>query len=87
MPYFAAHKNVKLFITHGGAGGCNEAMFHRVPIIGVPFFGDQPGNVAKYVKEGWARDIMLDEITEESFTEAVTDLLNNKKYVDGKLLL
>lgn len=73
-----AHPNVKLFINHGGAGGCNEALFHRVPMFGIPFFGDQPSNVQKHVADGWARGMTLDQITEELFSEAVNDLLTNQ---------
>merc|ERR1719369_604807 len=36
-----AHQNVKLFITHGGAGSIQETICHKTPIIGVPIGGDQ----------------------------------------------
>lgn len=36
-----AHKNVKLFITHGGIYGLQEAIYHGVPVIMFPFYGDQ----------------------------------------------
>lgn len=54
-------------------------MYHRVPILGIPFFGDQPTNLKKYEEEGWARGMTLDEVTEETFGEAVNDLLTNPK--------
>ncbi|AYV81613.1 MAG: hypothetical protein Harvfovirus45_10 [Harvfovirus sp.] len=31
----------KLFITHGGGNGINEAIFHCTPMLVIPFFGDQ----------------------------------------------
>lgn len=73
-----AHPNVKLFITHGGAGGCNEAMYHQVPMLGIPFFGDQPSNVKKYVNDGLARGMTLDQVTDQTFSEAINDLLTNQ---------
>lgn len=75
----AAHNNTILFITHGGAGGCNEAMYYQVPILGIPFFADQPANIKKHVESGWARGLTLDEVNEESIAEAINDLLTNPK--------
>lgn len=36
-----AHKNVKLFITHGGTFGTTEGVYHGVPMLFIPFYGDQ----------------------------------------------
>lgn len=47
-----AHPNTKLFISHCGLGGVNEAKFHGVPILGMPVFGDQPRNLAAIVRDG-----------------------------------
>ena len=46
-------------------------------MLGIPFFGDQPGNVLKHVNDGWARGMTLADITENLFTEAINDLLTN----------
>ena len=36
-----AHPNVKLFITHCGMHGVMEAIYHQVPMVGMPVFIDQ----------------------------------------------
>lgn len=36
-----AHKNVVLFITHCGMHGVMEAIYHNVPMVGMPVFIDQ----------------------------------------------
>ncbi|KAJ8951903.1 hypothetical protein NQ318_019882 [Aromia moschata] len=38
------HRNTKLFISHCGALGTYEAVYHGVPMVGMPFFADQKNN-------------------------------------------
>ncbi|XP_063707442.1 UDP-glycosyltransferase UGT5-like [Culicoides brevitarsis] len=75
-----AHPNVKLFIGHGGAGGLGEAKYHQVPLLASPFFADQMRNSEKIEEDGWGRAFKVSEVTEESFTEMVNDMLTNQKY-------
>ena len=41
------HPSVKAFISHGGSNSMYEAAFHGVPLVCIPFMGDQPDNAAK----------------------------------------
>ncbi|XP_065074448.1 UDP-glucosyltransferase 2-like [Ochlerotatus camptorhynchus] len=77
-----AHKNCRLFVTHGGLGGVAEAQFHAVPLVGIPFFGDQQANVIKVDNEGWAITVHFSELTEASFSEAINEVLNNASYTE-----
>lgn len=36
-----AHKNIVLFITHGGVFGNQEGIYRGVPMLMIPFYGDQ----------------------------------------------
>ncbi|XP_065157190.1 UDP-glycosyltransferase UGT4-like [Atheta coriaria] len=45
-----SHSSVKLFITHGGKGSINEAVYHGVPMIVLPFYADQHANAEYCVK-------------------------------------
>uniref|UniRef100_A0A182QUR6 UDP-glycosyltransferases domain-containing protein n=1 Tax=Anopheles farauti TaxID=69004 RepID=A0A182QUR6_9DIPT len=74
------HPNLKLFITHGGLGSTTEAMYHGVPIVGIPMFGDQEGNIKQVVKEGWGLSVSFDELTEENLVSAVKQVLRDPKY-------
>lgn len=47
-----SHKNMKLFIGHGGIFGTQEAIFHAVPMILFPFYGDQHLNGHKLQQRG-----------------------------------
>uniref|UniRef100_A0A182WES9 UDP-glucuronosyltransferase n=1 Tax=Anopheles minimus TaxID=112268 RepID=A0A182WES9_9DIPT len=75
-----AHPNVQLFITHGGLGGIAEALYHGVPLVGIPMFGDQPVNLAKVEKEGWAYVLKHTELTIESFSKAIHEVMNDPRY-------
>lgn len=75
-----AHKNMKLFISHCGLGGVYEAKSHGVPILAMPFFADQPGNAQAVVQEGWGTLYHFNDMTEETLTVALDEILNNATY-------
>lgn len=75
-----AHKNMRLFISHCGLGSVNEAKFHGVPILAIPFFTDQPGNAKAIVDEGWAMLFSYNNITETSMSLAINEMIENTTY-------
>ncbi|XP_030764393.1 UDP-glucuronosyltransferase 2C1-like isoform X3 [Sitophilus oryzae] len=77
-----AHPNIKLFITHGGLLSTTETVYHGVPILAIPVFGDQPGNAEKAQYAGYALKLGYhdDNFTEENFEQYILELLNNPKY-------
>lgn len=68
------HPKTKAFITHGGANGVFEAIYHGIPMVGIPLFGDQPDNIIYMQTKGAA--VMLDFKTMSS-----ADLLSALKTV------
>ncbi|KAB0795112.1 hypothetical protein PPYR_11951 [Photinus pyralis] len=78
-----AHPNIKLFITHGGYLSTTEAIYHGVPIVGIPVFGDQEMNVATAEIAGYGKGVGYKYLTEESFGKAVSEVLNNPKYMEN----
>lgn len=75
-----AHPNMRLFISHCGLGGVTEALFHGVPILGIPFIYDQHVNAINIADEGWSIHLPYDSITIESFSLAVNEMLSNQSY-------
>ncbi|EFA10102.2 UDP-glucuronosyltransferase 2C1-like Protein [Tribolium castaneum] len=75
-----AHPNIRLFISHGGFLSTVEAVYHGVPIIGIPVFGDQKYNIATAEHDGYAVAIQLDDLSEETLTRALNEVLTNQKY-------
>lgn len=74
-----AHPNVKLFITHGGLLSSTEAVYHGVPIIGIPVFGDQFLNMARAQYNGYGIKIAYNNLTETSISWALEEMLTNSK--------
>jgi glucuronosyltransferase len=77
---FLAHKNVYVFITHGGLMGCQEALFYGVPMIGIPLFADQLSNILQFVAKDMAIKINYNNLTMISLDEALNQVLNNPIY-------
>ncbi|XP_049768000.1 UDP-glycosyltransferase UGT5-like [Schistocerca cancellata] len=75
-----AHRNMKLFITHGGLGSTLEAVHHGVPLIGVPVFADQDSNMIRAEQHGYALRLQFSNITADTLLWAITEVLDNPRY-------
>ncbi|XP_075223678.1 UDP-glucosyltransferase 2-like isoform X2 [Lycorma delicatula] len=78
-----AHKNCVVFITHGGLLSIEEAVWFGVPLIGIPFFGDQPYNMAQIEEKGIGIKIEYRNISSTSLTWAVNEILNRQSYQEN----
>lgn len=72
-----AQPKVKLFISHCGLGGIAEARYNGVPLLGIPLFEDQFDNLEKIQFEGWAKELRLSDVTEETFETMLKQMLND----------
>ncbi|CAG9854537.1 unnamed protein product [Phyllotreta striolata] len=75
-----AHPNVKLFITHGGLLSTLETIYHGVPVLTLPVFGDQRLNAARTEIFGYGLAIDFFELNEENFSDAIEKMLSDPKY-------
>ncbi|OCU00509.1 UDP-glucuronosyltransferase 2A2-like [Xenopus laevis] len=75
------HPNTKAFLAHGGENGVYEAIYHGVPIVGIPLFGDQYENILRLKTRGAA--ILLDnlaDVTSEEIFSAVRLVIDDPSY-------
>ncbi|KAI5739815.1 hypothetical protein M8J77_023736 [Diaphorina citri] len=72
-----AHPNIKLFITQGGLQSLQEAVHFEVPVIGIPFFGDQNYNVKIIRRLGIGSYMEFEDIHTETLFENIQEILNN----------
>lgn len=56
----AALSEASAFVTHGGANSFHEAVLQRVPMVAVPFFGDQPLVAEQIERLGIGLDVVKD---------------------------
>jgi len=75
-----AHDNVKLFITHGGLNSFQEAICHKTPMVGIPFYGDQFLNVDEATRKHIGVHVNFHSMTEEIIDTAIKEVLNNSSY-------
>lgn len=74
-----AHSNMKLFISHGGLLSVMEAVYHAVPIIGIPIFGDHFLNMFRAQNAGYGLTVSLTNLTENTISWAINEILSNDK--------
>ncbi|XP_069682309.1 UDP-glycosyltransferase UGT5-like isoform X2 [Periplaneta americana] len=78
-----AHPNVRVFISHGGLMGTMEAVYHGVPMVAIPLFGDQFHNVKCSVQQGIAVYLDYHTITKESVLSALKEILQNPTFTEN----
>lgn len=76
-----AHPNVVLFISHGGAFGTSESLYHGVPMLLIPFFGDQNRNAHRITAAGYGKLLTLAEITKDSLSAALAEMISNDSFL------
>ncbi|XP_072017474.1 UDP-glucuronosyltransferase 2C1-like [Amphiura filiformis] len=75
------HAKTRLYIGHGGLNGVYEALHNAVPMILMPVLApDQKDTAARVVSKVMGLRLDSATITEESFYEAIKEVLQNDKY-------
>ncbi|KAF2886213.1 hypothetical protein ILUMI_19960 [Ignelater luminosus] len=74
------HPNIKLFISQGGLQSMDEATHNYIPIVGIPFFGDQENNVKRIINKGIGLGLSFSTLDKSSLKEAILEVANNPKY-------
>ncbi|XP_033507525.1 UDP glucuronosyltransferase 5 family, polypeptide G1 [Epinephelus lanceolatus] len=77
------HPKTRAFVAHGGTNGMYEAIYHGVPVVGLPLLFDQFDNLLRLKVRGAARVVEAESLTKEDFLEALKDVLENPSYRDN----
>jgi glucuronosyltransferase len=73
------HPNVVLFLSNGGLLGTLEAVYHGVPVVGIPFHGDQRNNIANLEARGMGIQLQYENITKQSVLDALRTVLHQPR--------
>ncbi|XP_010130127.1 PREDICTED: UDP-glucuronosyltransferase 2A1-like [Buceros rhinoceros silvestris] len=81
------HPLTKAFITHGGTNGIYEAIYHGIPMVGIPIFADQHDNIARMRAKGAAIGLDFITLKSQDLVDALNTVINNPSYKENALKL
>ncbi|KAM9811032.1 UDP-glucuronosyltransferase 2A2 [Neosynchiropus ocellatus] len=81
------HPKTRAFVTHGGTNGIYEAIYHGIPMVGIPMFADQPENMVHMEAKGMALTVDLNFMKAEDLTNAINTVINDKSYKENAMHL
>ncbi|XP_062054756.1 UDP-glucuronosyltransferase 2B13 [Lepus europaeus] len=81
------HPKTKAFITHGGANGVFEAIYHGIPMVGIPLFGDQLDNIVYMKAKGAAVKLDLKTMSSADLLNALKTVINDPSYKENAMRL
>lgn len=74
------HPKTKVFVAHGGTNGVQEALYHGVPILGLPLIFDQRDNLIRIEARKAGKIVEFSTMDEEIFYQALLEVLNDPSY-------
>lgn len=74
------HSKTRLFISHCGNLGTQEAKYHGVPILAVPLTFDQHRNAARLAKKGCGTVLNWENLSLTNIVDKVDELLKDDSY-------
>ncbi|NP_001166586.1 UDP-glucuronosyltransferase 2B21 precursor [Cavia porcellus] len=81
------HPKTRAFITHGGANGIYEAIYHGIPMVGLPLFGEQYDNIAHMKAKGAAMKLEFNSLSSTDLLNALKTVINNPSYKENAMWL
>ncbi|XP_008304298.1 UDP-glucuronosyltransferase 1-5-like, partial [Stegastes partitus] len=74
------HPQTRVFVAHGGTNGVQEAIYHGVPVLGIPLFFDQYDNLLRLQERGAGKILQLADVNGKTFEEGIKELLHQDSY-------
>ncbi|XP_056250152.1 UDP-glucuronosyltransferase 2A2-like [Seriola aureovittata] len=74
------HPKIKLFVSHGGTNGIYEAIYHGVPIVGIPIVFDQADNLSRLRAKGVTKVMDISVLDRTALQTAIEEVLTEPSY-------
>uniref|UniRef100_A0A3P8TXX0 UDP-glucuronosyltransferase n=1 Tax=Amphiprion percula TaxID=161767 RepID=A0A3P8TXX0_AMPPE len=81
------HPKTRVFVAHGGTNGMQEAIYHGVPLVGLPLMFDQPDNFFRMKARGVAKVLDFATVNRDNFREALKEVLYEPSYKEKMKVL
>ncbi|XP_013870088.1 UDP-glucuronosyltransferase 2C1 [Austrofundulus limnaeus] len=74
------HPKTRVFVAHGGTNGIQEAIYHGVPLVGMPLMFDQQDNFFRMASRGVAKVLDYGTVNKDIFLETLKEVLYEPSY-------
>ncbi|XP_072022356.1 UDP-glucuronosyltransferase 2A1-like [Amphiura filiformis] len=74
------HPQIKAFVYHCGMNGVWEAVYHGVPMVAVPLFGDQYDNAQRLVSRDMAVKVDITTLTSDELAQAIRTVISDPSF-------
>ncbi|XP_036384379.1 UDP-glucuronosyltransferase 2B20-like isoform X4 [Megalops cyprinoides] len=81
------HPKTRAFITHGGTNGIYEAIYHGIPMVGIPLFADQPDNMMHMKTKGAAVTLDFNNMQSKDLVDGLNTVINDPTYKESAMKL
>lgn len=81
------HNNTRAFLSHGGLNSIYEAMYHGVPVVGVPLFGDHYDTMTRVQAKGMGLMLEWKRMSEQDLYTAMNSVITDNRYRQRALML
>lgn len=81
------HKNTRAFLSHGGLNSIYEAMYHGVPVVGVPLFGDHYDTMTRVQAKGMGVMLEWKRMSEQDLHTAMLSVITDNRYRERARML
>ncbi|XP_061882236.1 2-hydroxyacylsphingosine 1-beta-galactosyltransferase isoform X1 [Entelurus aequoreus] len=81
------HPNIKAFLSHGGLNSIFEALYHGVPVVGVPLFGDHYDTMIRVTAKGMGIMLHWKSMSQDDLYNALATVIKDTRYRQRAVVL
>lgn len=75
----AGHPHARAFLSHGGLNSIFETMYHGVPVVGIPLFGDHYDTMTRVQAKGMGLLLEWKTLTEAELHAALVQVISDPR--------